>query len=300
MNYPGRFKSEVGFSMIELTVSMCILIPIMGAAVGLFSLGSRQHATEQSGIEANQEARSAFEMITTEISQAGSHGDRTTTLSASILNSTNAQPATVASAAGFNVGDFVEFDTAANHEIVQLTAVGTNTISGVFRVAHAAGTPVRLFAIPYLTGLIPNPGMPANSSATVPRLRFYGDISGDATVQYVEYAYNAETNEITRSITPVNQTTRNQPIVLVRNVIPGSVQFSISTDNLGVVTAATVSLTVRNDVKTASKYQETEFASRISIPSAMAASTLLEENRRFGGFNRLPPTPPNVAQWISQ
>jgi hypothetical protein len=58
-------------------------------------------------------------------------------------------------------------------------------------------------------------------------------------------------------------------------------------------------MTVMNTVQSGSKYQETELASRISIPSAMAGSVLLYENRRYGGVNRIPSTPPKVTQWAS-
>jgi len=302
MKLSARMKSEIGFSLAEMMISMCILIPAMGAAMSLFSVGANQHATEQSSIDANQEARSAFEMMTTEIAQAASHGDRDTTLAAAINTPSSApQDATVDSTAGFAVGDYVDVvDPAGTRETVELTAVGTSTLTGVFRSAHPSGASVRLFAVPYPTGLITPAGMAANSSTTVTTLRFFGNIIGDNTVQYVEYAYNAGTNEITRSITPATQTTRNQPVVFVRNVKPNSVQFTLSTDSRGVATSAGIAMTVMNTVRSGSGYQETELASRISIPSAMAASVLLDENLRLGGFNRLPPTPPNVTPWISQ
>jgi Tfp pilus assembly protein PilW len=302
MKISPRMKSEKGFSLAELMVSMCILIPAMGAAVSLFSVGANQHATEQSSIDANQEARSAFEMMTTEIAQAASHGDRTTTLSVPINTpSTAAQDATVDSTTGFTVGDYVEVvDPSGDRESVQLTAVGTGTLTGVFRATHPSGASVRLFAVPYPTGLITPAGMAANSSTTVTTIRFFGNIIGDNTVQYVEYAYDATSNQITRSITPVAQATRNEAVVFVRNVKPGSVQFTLSTDARAVATSAGIAMTVMNTVKSGSNYQETQLASRISIPSAIAASVLLDENQRFGGFNRLPPTPPKVAAWTSQ
>jgi type II secretory pathway pseudopilin PulG len=298
MKYPVTNKSISGFSLLELMISMCVLLPVMGAAVSLFSVGAGQHTKEQSSISANQEVRSAFEMMTTEIGQAGSHGDRNTTLTAGIPSSATPQPAYVASTVGFTQGDYVDVDYGNDHEVVQLTAVGTNSITGVFRTTHAAGRPVRLFAIPYLTGILPVNGMGANSTATVTTLRFFGDINGDSTVQYVEYAYtsNGTTAQITRSITPISQATRNPVVVLVANLIPTASPFIITTDGLGVVTSATIQMTARNQVKSGSQYEQTEMASRITIPSAMAASVLLDENRRFGGFNRLPPTPSSLPQ----
>ncbi len=302
MKNSPRAKSDKGFSLPEMMISMCILIPAMGAAMSLFSVGAKQHASEQNSIDANQEARSALEMMTTEIAQAGSHADRTTTLTAAIDTPSIApQDATVDSTVGFTVGDYVDVvDSTGTRESVQLTAVGSHTLTGIFRAGHGIGTAIRLFAVPYPTGLITPTGMAANSSATVTTIRFFGNITGDNTVQYVEYAYDSASNQITRSITPVTQSTRNPAVLFVRNLKPNSVQFTINTDSRGIATSASVAMTVVNTVKTGSSYQETELASRITIPSATAASVLLDENQRFGGFNRLPPTPPNVTPWISQ
>jgi hypothetical protein len=142
--------------------------------------------------------------------------------------------------------------------------------------------------------------MAANSSNIGTTLRFFGDINGDSTVQYVEYVYDAANSQITRSITPITQTNRNQAVVLVQNVKTNSVQFTVNTDNLGIVTSAAISMTVKNSVKTGSQYQETALSSRISVPSAVAGSALMFENQRYGGVNYLPPTPSNVTTWASQ
>jgi hypothetical protein len=295
-----RVKSESGFSLMELMISIAILIPVMGAAIGLFSVGARQHASEQSSIDASQEARAAFELMTTEIAQACSHPDKSTMLTAGVGTSTNPVSVAVASTAGFGVGDYVEVDTGINQETVVLTAVGTETLRAVFRIGHNAGAPVRLFALPYTDGVIRPAGMAANSSVTGPTLRFFGDINGDSTLQFVEYAYNAANNEITRSITPITQANRNPAVIFVRNVKPGSVQFTINTDKLGVVTSVNVSMAVANTVRSGSKYQEMALSSRTTVPSAITGSALLYENRRYGGFNRLPPTPSKITEWTSQ
>ncbi len=302
MKRPFINKSASGFSLVEALIAICILLPVMAAAVRLFSVGANQHSREQSSIDANQGIRAAFELMTTEIGQAGSHGDTTTTLTAAIPNSTTAQPASVASTAGITEGDWVDVDTGNNNEVVQLTAVGTSTITGVFRVAHAKDAPIRLFAVPYLTGIPPAAGQAINSTVSVPTLRFFGDINGDSTVQYVEYTYtsNGTTAQITRSISPVTQANRNDPVVLVDNLVPNGSPFSITTDSRGVVTSSTIAMTVQSKVKSGTRYEQTQLASRITIPSAMAASVLLDENNRLGGFNRLPPTPSRVTQWMSQ
>jgi Tfp pilus assembly protein PilW len=301
MKSNNRTTLEDGFSMAELLVSLLILVPLMGAVVSLFSIALNQHASEQSSIEANQDARSGLEIMTLEIAQAGSHGDHSTTATSTFSASTSAQSIPVVSNSGFTVGDFMDVDTGSNNEIVQVTAVGTNSISGVIRTGHNnANTPIRLFALPYLTGVIPPAGLGANSSATVTTLKFFGDINSDGSVYYVVYNYDSANTQITRSITPITQASMNAALPLVRNVKPNSVQFTLYTDSQSVVTSVSLALTVQNTWTTASKYQETELSSRIVIPSAVAGSVLLRELETYGGVNRLPPTPSQVTTWANQ
>src|SRR5262249_32534488 len=168
----NRTSAEDGFSLTELLISLLVLLSVSSAAFSLFSVATGQHNTERSAAEMNQEARSALETIMMEVSQAGSHADFTTTASAPILAQVNAQAVPVASSTGFPVGDYIDIDPGLNNETVQVTAVGTNSVSAVFRIAHATGVPVVLFAQPYLTGVVPPAGLGANSSATSTTLKF--------------------------------------------------------------------------------------------------------------------------------
>ncbi len=308
MKYANRAKQEAGFSMTELLVSILIMVPVMVAATRLFSVGTNQQASEQTSIDANQEARAGLEMMTKELAQAGSHRDRSTvTTSAVTGNATTAQSVPVASAAGFAVGDWVDIDPGTSPESVKLTAVSSSSISGIFAENHASGVPVHLFAMPYLKGVVPPAGMGANATQTVTTLRFFGDINGDVNsspsdpnLYYVEYAYDSANNQITRSITPLNQTTKNPALPLIRNVRAGSVQFTLSSDEIGAITSAGVAMTVRNTWSIASKYQETQLSSRVAIPSTMAASALWHEAYQWGGVNKLPSFPSRIAAWASQ
>jgi len=299
MKYAMRHKREDGFSLLEMMVAILILVPIMSAAVSLFSVGVDQHGSEQSSIEANQEARSALDMMTMEIAQAGSHGDRSTTLTSPIAATSSVQTVPVASAAGLYTGDYLDVDTGASRESVKITAVSDNAISGVFRTAHASGAPIRLFALPYVEGVIPPAGLGPNSSVAVSSLRFFGDINSDGNLYYVEYQYDSNSGRILRSMTPITQTAKNSATSLLHNISPNSAQFVLNTDALGVITSIAVSMTVENTWKSGSKYQQTELSSRVSIPSAVAGSALLSENRTYGGINRLPPTPNRVSIWAA-
>ena len=300
MTKPIHKKQDAGFSLLELLISVLILLPIMGAAVNLFSVGAKQHATEQNSIEANQEARAGLEMMTMEIAQAGSHGDHETTTSAGIAASSSVQPVAVVSSAGFNIGDYVDVDTGANHEVVRITAVTQGNLTGVFRTAHASGIPIRLFALPYLTGMICPAGLGASSSADVTTLRFFGDISGDGNLSYIEYVYDSNNAQITRSMTPITQATKNAALPLVRNLKPNTVRFTVFTDSQNIVTSASVRMTIVNTIKTGSRYEESALTSKIIVPSAMAASALFRENQMYGGISKLPPTPTQVSTWVQQ
>ncbi len=299
MKYINEVKREDGFSMAELLIAMVILLPVMGAALSLFSVGVNQHESEQTSIDVSQEARGALEMMASEIAQAGAHGDRETITTSTIAASINAQSVVVASAAGFMPGDYVEVDTGANLETVQLTAVTGNSISGVFRTSHANGVPVRLFAMPYQNGVIPPAGMGASSSASVTALRFFGDMYGDSELFYVEYRYDAANDQITRSMTPISQGTKNPALPFIRNVQPNSVQFTLYTDTRGFVTAVDLSLGVQNTWGTGTQHekQKIDVSSRTVIPSAVTASALLNEIEIYGGLNNMPPTPAKVLAW---
>jgi hypothetical protein len=204
----------------------------------------------------------------------------------------------VDSTAGFSVGDWVDVGTGTNSESVKLTAVTETSIRGVFLSSHSSGDPVRLYALPYVTGVIPPTGMGANAQGTATTLRFFGDINGDSTVQYVEYVLDGANNQITRSITPVGQGSKGPAIPFIRNIAPGSVQFTLYSDVLGVITSVDVAFTVQNSSRGAQN-QLTQLASKATIPSTIAASALTFELLQFQGINRLPSTPPQVTTWAS-
>jgi Tfp pilus assembly protein PilW len=294
----NRCKQPDGFSILELLVCLLIMIPIMGAAVSLFSVGAKQQASEQNSVDSNQEVRAGMEIMTLEIAQAGSHGDRATLSSGTVgADASAAQSLAVDSSVGFNVGDYIEVDTGTSRESVKITAVTTGHISAIYRKAHGSGIPVRLFALPYQTGVIKPSGVGANASTDVTTLKFYGDVNGDGNLAYVEYIYDSANAQITRSMTPITLTSKNTALPLVSNIKANTAQFTLQTDSQSVVTSVTIKMTVRNTVKTGSGFEETALSSKILIPSAVAASALFVENQLNGGISQLPPTPAQVTTW---
>ena len=300
MRYRNEMRQEDGFSLTELMVSMLVLVPIMAGVLTLFSSAVNQHAAEKSSVEMNEDARAALELMTHEIAQAGAHGDRQTSTSSSVGVLATAQSVYVASSVGFGVGDYVDVDTGTDKETVQLTAVGSSSLSGFFRRGHTANVPIRLFALPFLHGVIPPAGMGANSSVTNTSLRFFGDMNGDGQLNYVEYVYDSANAQITRSMTPVTQGTKNPALPLVLNIKGNSVQFTLYTDRLGVVTSVSVAFAVRSTWNISSKKEETSLFARTVIPSAITASALEFEIQQYGGASELPPSPSRVTEWASQ
>ncbi len=300
MKYTVRAIRENGFSLTELLVSLLILSSIMGAVLTLVSTAVSQHDAEQNAVDMSQGARSGLELMTTEIAQAGSHRDHQTTTSGTITGQAGNQSAGVASTAGLTVGDFVSVGMGSSNELVEIKAVDTNSITGSFHTTHASGVPVRLFALPYLTGVIRPAGLGSSSSATVTTLRFFGDVNADGNLYYVEYSYDAANARITRSMTPITQATKNAALPIVNNVKAGSASFTLYTDSRGVVTSVRLGLVVVATKKTGTKYQETAISTKVVIPSAMAASDLLHEVSVYGGINRLPPTPAQVTTLANQ
>jgi len=289
-----RIHIQEGFSALEMLICVCILIPIMAGAMQFFSVGVNQHAAERSSIEANQDASAGFDLMTTEIAQAGSHGQVITYTSAPVLaDPLMTQTIPVDSSAGFSVGDTVELDT----EKVQLLGVGNNTITGIFEKNHNNNTTVRMYALPYKDGIIQPAKLNPNSLTTVQTLRFFGDIYGDGNMYYVVYDYDERNAQITRSMTNFTDMNLQPAIPLITNVKQGSAQFVLHTDHLSIITSVTVSLTAENEWETGSKNEEISLTANVRIPSAEAASELYLENMHYGPVNNLPSVPELLAKF---
>jgi type II secretory pathway pseudopilin PulG len=290
-------QSSGGFTVIEMLVSICILLPIMGGALALFSLGVNQQSSEQSSAEANQDITAALNMMKMEIAQAGSHDIyvETETGSAILGNDTYAQSVPVDSIEGLCVGDSIDVVDGSVSETVRITGLTSGTITGIFKYSHSGDTKIRLFGLPYIQGVLPPTGLSPNTDTAVTTLRFFGDIYGDGSMYYVEYIYDSNNARITRSMTPFTSASKQPAIPLITNIKPNSAQFILHTDHLNIITSVTVSLTVENEWETASNLEEVELSSRIAIPSAESASDLLLENMQYHDVNNLPPVPGRIA-----
>ena len=214
----ARRKNESGFSLLELLASISILVVI---AAGVFSalsyyLGAYQRT--QLTVDIHDTTRSAIDLMTQEIGQAGllssTSSSQLTTLSAAVTAGAASQSVAVASTANLFVGEKLMVDIGSNQEVVPITAISSNNISGIFGKSHISGTSVNA------TGVFPQGVL---STSTANQLQLVGDINGDGTLVYVEYNCNNQSpgpGTLTRSITLISAASKNASSVLVDNVMP--------------------------------------------------------------------------------
>ena len=212
-----RRRNVCGFSLLELLASISILVVI---AAGVFSalsyyLGAYQRT--QLTADMHDTTRSAIDLMTQEIGQAGllsSSSSQLTTLSAAVASGVAAQSVAVASTANIFVGEKLVVDIGAHQEVVPITAISSTNISGIFGKSHVSGTSVNA------AGVFPQGVL---STSTANQLQLVGDINGDGTLVYVEYNCNNQApgpGTLTRSITLISAASKNASSVLVDNVMP--------------------------------------------------------------------------------
>src|SRR5919197_1381857 len=146
-------NTEHGFSLIELSIASLVLLALMGAVVMVFAKGVNYYGGAQRTAQMNGEARTALDIMAMEIAQAGVRRDFNTTVSTAMSGLPDPQDVFVVSSIGFQPGDSVTVDTGPNQETVQLTAVGTDSVTGIFQISHALDAPIRFYAMPYITGI---------------------------------------------------------------------------------------------------------------------------------------------------
>jgi len=209
-------RSEQGFSLLELMVSTVVMLIVAGGAFSALDYYQKTYQHTEIGADMHDNLRSAIDLIIQEVGQAGSLpsgalGSRT--LSAAVFASGVAQTVNVNNAAGFFAGEKVLVDAGASQELVTTTAVGGNTITGLFGKAHNAGAQVNAIGV-FPTGIL--------NTSTATSLHLFGDINGDGTLVYVEYTcnYAAGGGTFTRSVTPVGTGAVNPANVLVDNLLP--------------------------------------------------------------------------------
>ena len=199
-----------GFSLIELTVSILVLSIVMGALFQFMSMMSRRYTQAQRTSGISQTGKSVMELLTMDVGQAGYYPGRNTTTSAAVTT-VGAQSVTLTDTTGIFPGSVIIVDTGMNQEPVPLSAVthSSNTVTGLFRLDHLTGVPVRLSEVPYPEGILAPIKRDSTGSLVVDTtgsnattLKLMGDFRDDGTLRYVEYRYRSATSSATACSTP--------------------------------------------------------------------------------------------------
>jgi len=192
-----RAGENRGFSLIELTVSMALLLTLMSSVFFVLAKYQRAYQNEQSGADVLQGARGTMELLDQEIGQAGSFSfPAGRQLSVAVTGNTTAQWVTLSSMANVFVGEKLLVDTGANEDLVPITNTDDTRVFGVFAKTHAINTPVKALGT-FAHGLL------ESSLANPNQLRIFGDINNDGVLVYVEYTCSTAAGTLTRSSTPI-------------------------------------------------------------------------------------------------
>lgn len=188
------------------------MLLIAGSTLAALSRCIQMWSGQQMQADMHAGLRSTFELMTQEIGQAGALNFTPQTLMLSLTASSSAQSATLNSTANIFVGEQLTIDTGSYQETVQVTAISSNNITGIFTQNHSGGAPV------VAQGVFPQ-GVLSTSTAT--SLQIFGDINADGTLVYVQYDCDAIAGTLSRSVTTLapGVTTRNASQILLTNLI---------------------------------------------------------------------------------
>lgn len=238
-----KTKSQKAFSLIELLISLAILLIVSATIISAFTSSLRVVRRENSISQRDSDVKRALELMSLELSQAGSTPDiidpgvaapqttglqSATTLTAvsfptvsgsiSITNTTSG--VTSPAIRGLYPGRALIFglpEGSVNSQTMQVGTLPTTscqpcniTVTNVGAKTHPANTPVTSPSLPLMFGILNPPPLTSGAlpltklSGTVTRIGFIGDILSNGRLQYVEYTYDAMGSRLYRSLTPLN------------------------------------------------------------------------------------------------
>ena len=294
-----RRERDDGFSLLEMLVSLTVMLVIAGAALSALSYSQRVYTTQQFQADMHAGLRGAFELMTQEIGRAGALNFTPQTLTPTITGGTSAQNVPISSVANLFVGEQLTVDTGSSLEIVQVTAIGPNQITGVFKQSHSAGATVTA------QGVFPQ-GVLSSSTAT--SLQLVGDINADGSLNYVQYDCDTSAGTLSRSITTVapGVTSRNPSQILLNDLVanPGgtpcfqygtAVSVTVGSTTYTFIPSVAVSLTVqtsKRDPQTGAFVTMTKSFSNLASRNVLAGISLAQASPPI--TNLLQATPPGL------
>jgi prepilin-type N-terminal cleavage/methylation domain-containing protein len=246
-------RSQSGFALPELLVSLVLVLVVFGAAMTALAQMSTSQRTIWNRTQMHSGVRGATELLQQEIGQAGLAALPAPVTLTAAVPALNVSTVSVSSTAGMFVGEKLVVGTDNDEETVTLTAVAGNTITAYFANVHPVGAPVRAFG-GFPSGVVP-PNMANGSSGTV--LKLYGDINGDNQMVYVEYTCNIGQGILYRNMMPWNAGAKpavTPSQILLTNLVAnpnGTPCFVYQTQTAGVLTYVTgvaITLSVQTQV----------------------------------------------------
>jgi prepilin-type N-terminal cleavage/methylation domain-containing protein len=242
-------KQQGGFSMLEMIVAIGVLTVLLGAMMTFISRLQERYTSEQRLSGINQGGKTAMDLLTIDIAQAGYPPVTSTSTTQAITGSIAPQTVNVASITGLYAGRSIVIGIGDSQEIVALTAVTagspapTGSVTGIFKNGHGNPATIGVSAYPYPQGVL---FLPANvgtgvDTSTNTALKLVGDIRGDGSLRYIEYRYSAPgTNTavcgptagcLVRSDTDAFQSTESAAVTVVDNLwdAPGIFSYTIVT-----------------------------------------------------------------------
>ena len=220
-------RSEHGFSLAELMISMAIMLVIAGAATSALLRMTSAQATIWNRTQMHSGIRGATEVLQQEVGQAGRIAiPNTIKLTAGVTGGTAAQTVAISCTStctgsppispvtGIYQTVKLVVDGSTTQETVTVTGVDStaNTITAIFKNNHAANASVRVLGA-FASGVVPPEASPSSytngSNGSV--LKLYGDINADGNMVYVEYTCDTTAGNLYRnSVTISPSATKTQ------------------------------------------------------------------------------------------
>ena len=160
---PFRQLAAPGFSLLEVLVSVMIITILMAAVFQFLRFNQQRYRGDQLLAERNQGARSALELMTLELQQAGHNPNQTTgmTLAADVTPSGTLVNIDVGDTTGIFYGNLVEIGASATDQNWETVTVGkdsthaitSTTFPAIITMSHTANQPVFTRSLPFPNGI---------------------------------------------------------------------------------------------------------------------------------------------------
>ncbi len=304
----GRLtRSDSGFSLIELLVSMLLVIIVFGGVTTALNKLSQAQRRIWNRTEMHSGVRGATELLQQEVGQAGRVAlpaavtTTTSTTTAGFLVPTSVTVG-VTSTAGMFVGELLSIDAGDTMETVLVTAVNAagSTITATFAPGetHASGVPVQVLG-GFSSGIVP---ASMTNGSTGSLMKMYGDINSDGQMVYIEYQCDTVSGNLYRNIMAWDAASKpavTSAQVLLSDIVanPGGTpcftyQTAVVNGNTYVLDVA-ITLTVRTAlVDPLTKQYQTETKALLNVAPRNVFNTW--QLAGIGLTNRIQPMPPSV------